>query len=152
MHVLAQNTALPNLRPSHHMAKMPDLRPSTNTTRLVDIGARMDIIIQRHRVTWIPFPLSVSSGNCTGSPFITRDRCAACNTLSTRRPLSPSVTGGQRVASASRKAWHSSRNGSSLVKGTSSPGLRHRLPCFQLNALIIQHEPLGYIVKTSHLL
>src|SRR4029450_254925 len=32
MHVLAQNTALPNARPGHHMAKMPDLRPSTNTT------------------------------------------------------------------------------------------------------------------------
>ena len=81
------------------------------------------------------------------------ERCAACSTLSTRKPLSPSVTGGRRVRSAARKAWHSSRNGSSLAKGTvlALPLDGHGLTGCQLDTLIIEHEPLGYIIKTGHL-
>ncbi len=46
-------------------------------------------------------------GRLTGSPFVTNERCAACNTFNTRSPLAPSVSGGRRLVIASRNAWHS---------------------------------------------
>ena len=48
MHILAENTALSNPGPWHHMAKAPDLRPSANGTRLVDIPPQL-YSLARHK-------------------------------------------------------------------------------------------------------
>jgi hypothetical protein len=50
----------------------------------------------------------------TGIPLLRRDLCAASNTLSTRKPSLPSLSGCLCSRTHSRKCSHSSRKGSSI--------------------------------------
>jgi hypothetical protein len=50
VHVLAQNALPPDVCILHDMAEMPDLGPGPDGAGLVDVGARMYVVILRHRV------------------------------------------------------------------------------------------------------
>jgi hypothetical protein len=78
----------------------------------MDSVSGRELIITHRTPEWLQPPLPVappsavnaSIGKDTGSPFMTRDRWAACNTFSTRKPLRLSVRGGALVSIADKKA------------------------------------------------
>src|SRR5690606_9384391 len=89
----------------HDVAEVPHLAAGAEVRAVVDVGTLVDVGVGvDHDATGTAAPIM---GSVTGSPFMTRERCAACSTPSTWRPLVPSVRGGVRVLMASRNAWHS---------------------------------------------
>src|SRR5690606_30693432 len=121
-HVLPQRTVLADLGARHHVAEVPDLGAVADLRALVDVGRLVDERRLAH--TGTPARATADNpgtGSVTGSPFITSERCAACSTLRTSRPLAPSVRAGSRVSTARRNAWHSRRRGSSAANAISVP-------------------------------
>src|SRR4029434_2256294 len=120
IYVLAQNAALAEAGSRLHVGKMPNLCAGSDLYGIVDVGTFVhEIISLGHEETATPF--SPAPDKVNGSPLLTSDFCAVCNTCKTRRPLFPSVKGGLRVWIDCRNAWHSNRSGSSFSNSTSSP-------------------------------